>query len=90
MAGTDFMAFSSDNWAKIQTSVLCRFITYYGDLDVLKGFWSDVGVIVNHQSLFTDFDWSKDRLSVSNSTSLRHHCHNNTLVELKSHQLQSI
>ena len=65
MAGTDYMASSSGDRAKIQISILCRFLTHYGDIDVLKGFWSDVGVIVNHQALFTDFDWSRERLSVS-------------------------
>ena len=64
MAGTDYMASSSDNRAKIQISVLCRFLVHYGDIDVLKGFWSDVGVIVNHQALFLDFNWGKERLSV--------------------------
>ena len=75
MAGTDYMTSSSGDWAKDQISILCRFLTHYGDIDVLKGFWSDVGVIVNHQALFTDFDWSRERLSVSIFTLLRHvHC----------------
>ena len=64
MAGTDYMASSSDNRARIQISVLCRFLIHYCDIYVLKGFWSDVGVIVNHQALFTDFNWGKERLSV--------------------------
>ena len=65
MAGTDYMSSSSDNRARIQLSVLAKFLPTHGDLDVLKAFWSDVGVIVNHQSLFTDFNWSKERISVS-------------------------
>ena len=65
MSGTDYMASSSDNRARIQLSVLGRFLPHYGDLEVLKAFWNDVGVIVNHQSLFTDFNWSRERLIVS-------------------------
>ena len=65
MSGTDYMASSSDNRARIQLSVLGRFLTHYGDLEVLKAFWNDVGVIVNHQALFTDFNWSRERLTVS-------------------------
>ena len=47
---------SSDNRAHIQLSVLGRFLTTYGDLEVLEEFWSDVRVIVNHQALITDFN----------------------------------
>ena len=65
LSGKDYMASSSDNRARVQLSVLGRFLPTYGDLEVLKRFWSDVGVIVNHQALFTDFDWSKERLTVS-------------------------
>ena len=65
MAGTDYMSSSSDNRARIQLSVLAKFLPTHGDLEVLKAFWSDVGVIVNHQSLFTDFNWGKERISVS-------------------------
>ena len=65
MAGTDYMSSSSDNRARIQLSVLAKFLPTHGDLEVLKAFWSDVGVIVNHQSLFTDFNRSKERISVS-------------------------
>ena len=65
MSGMDYMASSSDSRARIQLSVLGRFLPSYGDREVLKLFWSDVGVIVNHQALFTDFNWSKERLTVS-------------------------
>ena len=64
--GTDYMASSSDSRAKIQISVLGNYLRSFGDISTLRNFWRDVGVIVNHQSLFTDFDWSKERLSVSN------------------------
>ena len=65
MAGEDHMSSSSENRARIQISVLGRFIPTYGDIDVLRGFWRDIGVVVNHQSLFTDFSWTKERLTVS-------------------------
>ena len=65
MAGEDHMSSSSENRARIQISVLGRFIPTYGDIDVLRGFWRDIGVVVNHQSLFTDFNWTKERLTVS-------------------------
>ena len=65
MAGADFMSSSSDNRARIHISVLCRFLPHHGDLDIFRNFWTDVGVVVNHQSLFMDFDWTKERLSVS-------------------------
>ena len=64
--GTDYMASSSDNRARIQISVLGNYLRSFGDINTLRSFWRDVGVIVNHQSLFTDIDWSKERLSVSN------------------------
>ena len=64
--GTDYMASSSDSRARIQISVLGNYLRSFGDISTLRNFWRDVGVIVNHQSLFTDFDWSKERLSVSN------------------------
>ena len=63
--GTDYMASSSDNRVRIQVSVLGNHLKSYGDISTLRNFWRDIGVVVNHQSLFTDFDWSKERLSVS-------------------------
>ena len=65
ISGMDYMALSSKNRARVQLSVLGRFLPTYGDIEVLKRFWSDVGVIINDQGLFTDFDWSKERLTVS-------------------------
>ena len=65
MAGANHMSSSSENRARIQISVLGRFLPRYGDIDVLRSFWSDIGVVVNHQSLFTDFNWTKERLTVS-------------------------
>ena len=65
MAGADHMSSSSENRARIQISVLGRVLPKYGDIDVLRSFWRDVGVVVNHQSVFTDFNWTKERLTVS-------------------------
>ena len=65
MAGADHMSSSSENRARIQISVLGRFLPNYGDIDILRSFWRDIGVVVNHQALFTDFNWTKERLTVS-------------------------
>ena len=65
MAGADHMSSSSENRALFQILVLGRFLPSYGDIDVLRSFWRDIGVVVNHQSLFTDFNWTKKRLTVS-------------------------
>ena len=64
------MASSSDNRARFQISVLGRFLPSLGDLEILKTFWTDVGVIVNHQALFTDFKLGKEHLAVSIATCL--------------------
>ena len=63
--GTDYMASSSENRTKVQVSVLGHYLRSFGDISTLRNQWRDIGVVVNHQSLFTDFDWSKERLSVS-------------------------
>ena len=59
------MSSSSENRARIQKSVLGRFFPRDGDIELLRHFWRDIGVIVNHQSLFTDFNCTKERLTVS-------------------------
>ena len=66
LQGTDYMASSSENRARIQVSVLGNYLRSHGDISTLRSFWRDVGVVVNHLSLFTEFDWSKERLSVEN------------------------
>ena len=65
LQGTDYMASSSENRVRVQISVLGNYLRSYGDISTLREFWRDIGVVVNHQSLFTNFDWSKERLSVS-------------------------
>ena len=67
MAGHDHMASSSQNRVKIQISILGNALPTFGSLETLRHLWKDIGVVVNHQSLFTDFNWRKERLSVSNS-----------------------
>ena len=59
------MSSSSKNRARIQISMLGRFLPTYGDIDILRNFWRDIGVVVNHQSLITDFNWTKERLTVN-------------------------
>ena len=66
MAGADHMSSSSENRDRIQISVLGRFLPAYVDIDILRSFWRDFGVVVHHQSLLTDFNWTKARLTVSN------------------------
>ena len=53
------MSSSSDNRVQVQLSGLGKFLPINGDLEVLKSYSSDVGVIVVHQALFTDFNWGK-------------------------------
>ena len=65
LRGTDYMTSSSENRAKVQVSVLGHYLQTHGDISALRNLWRDIGVVVNHQALFTDFDWSKERLSVS-------------------------
>ena len=65
MADADHMSSSSENRARIQISVLGRFLPNYGDIDILRSFWRDIGVVVIHQALFTDFNWTKESLTVS-------------------------
>ena len=65
LQGNEYMASTSESRTKIQMSVLGHYLRSYGDISALRHFWRDIVVVVNHQSLFTDFDWSKERLSVS-------------------------
>ena len=51
--------------ASIQLSVFSKFLTYCSNLTLLGQFWSEVGNITNHQSLFVGFNWTEERLSVS-------------------------
>ena len=59
------MTASSENRVRVQISILRHFLPSVGDLGLLRGLWKDVGVVVNHQALFSDFNWGKERLSVS-------------------------
>ena len=67
MAGHDHMASSSENRVRVQISILGHALPTFGNLGTLRELWKDIGVVVNHQSLFTDFNWGKERLSVSNN-----------------------
>ena len=65
MAGAQHMASSSDKKARVQISILGHYLPTFGDIRALRGLWKDIGVGVNHQALFADFNWGKERLSVS-------------------------
>ena len=65
ISGADYMSSSSGNRARVQTSEVGRFLPCYGDIDLLRNYWQDVGLVVNHQSLFTAFNWTTERLTVS-------------------------
>ena len=63
--GAQYMASSSDNRARVQISILGHYNPTFGDIRALRGLWNDIGVVVNHQALFADFDWGEEQLSVS-------------------------
>ena len=65
MSGNTHMTASSENRVRVQISILRHFLTSVGDLGLLRGLWKNVGVVVNHQAFFSDFNWGKERLSVS-------------------------
>ena len=71
MAGITHMTSSSDNRVRVQISVLGHFLPSIGDLGLLRRLWKDVGDVVNHQALFSDFNWGKERLSVSYFTMIK-------------------
>ena len=71
MAGSTHMTSSSDNRVRVQISVLGHFLPSIGDLGLLRRLWKDVGVVVNHQALFSDFIWGKESLSVSSFTMIK-------------------
>ena len=65
MAGNDYMASSSGNRMRVQVSILSSFLPSCGNLSLLRKLWKDIGVVVNHQALFSDFNWEKERTLVS-------------------------
>ena len=65
MAGAQHMTSSSSNRARVQISVLGHYIPTFGDISALRVLWKDIGVVVNHQALFADFNWGKERITVS-------------------------
>ena len=83
---------SSENQARVQITVLGQFVTSYRDIDTLRGFWRGIGVLVNRQSLFTDFNWNKELLAVSIcfvSRITRYHP-KSTFVDSRSFRLHQI
>ena len=65
MAGNTHMTSSSENRVRVQISILGHFLPNFDDIRSLRSLWKDIGVVVNHQALFSDFNWGKERLSVS-------------------------
>ena len=59
------MTSSPQNRVKIQISILGNILPLSGDIQVLRTLWRQIGTVINHQSLFSDIDWSTARLSVS-------------------------
>ena len=64
MAGNTHMTSSSDSRVMVQMSILEHFLPAFGNIGALKSLWRDVGVVVNQQALFADFNWGKERLRV--------------------------
>ena len=64
-AGAQHMASSADNRAGVRISILGPYLPTFGDIRALRRLWKDIGVVVNHQALFTDFNRGKERVSVS-------------------------
>ena len=64
MAGNDHMTSSSENRVRVQISILGHFLPSFGDIGSLRSLWRDIGIVVNHQALFSDFNWGKEHLSV--------------------------
>ena len=48
MVGVDYMSSPLDNRARVELSVLAKFLPRTVDLEVQKSFWNGVGVFVNH------------------------------------------
>ena len=56
---------TSQSRAKTQLCLLGDYLRTGGNISQLRGIWTNVGNFTNHQSMFADFDWSDERLSVS-------------------------
>ena len=64
MAGNTHMTSSSKSRVRVQISILGHFLPAFGNIGCLRSLWRDVGVVVNHQALFADFNWGKESLTV--------------------------
>ena len=65
MAGHDHLTTSSENRVRVQISVFDHFLPSFGNIGAFRGLWKDIGLEVNHQALFSDFNWGKEQLSLS-------------------------
>ena len=58
---------TAESRAKTQLFLVGDFAETQGDMMVLRNLWSQMGSFTNHQATATDFDWGKERLTVSNA-----------------------
>ena len=58
-------AVTSKSRCQTQLSLIGDFLRTGGNLNQLRSMWLNVGTFMNHQSSFSDVDWSDERLSVS-------------------------
>ena len=56
---------TSRSRASTQISLLGDYLKTGGNIEELRRIWLNVGSFTHHQSMFADFDWSCDRISVS-------------------------
>ena len=65
--GRDPSQTSAESKASVQLSLFGRFLQGGSRLSFLRSFWNNVGVLLNHQSTFSDIDFSDGFFSVSSS-----------------------
>ena len=57
--------------AKTQIHLVANFVQHKRDLSILRRLWSQVSSLTNYQASYCDFDWSEERISVSNFVSFQ-------------------
>ena len=61
----DFKASRNSVTPGTQLCLVGDYLEIGGDFPQLRSLWTNVGTFTNHQSLFCDFDWSYERITVS-------------------------
>ena len=59
--------------AKTQMCLIGDFVLHQGDLTMLRNLWSRVGSFHDYQTVFHDFDWSEEQLTVSSFVNVNFH-----------------